>query len=457
MAPGTAGVGLAGYYFREQWLPGARTFWETGQLPGPAPRDLPEVSSAPTGSDHGGHDHAGHSELTSIEISDQARQNIGLTVGKVELRDFTRSIQVPGIVVERPGRSTVQVTAPLTGIVARIYLTEGEAVSPGQKLFDVRLTHEELVQSQADLLRTVEELDVIGREIARIQKLVADNSVPGKTLLDRQYEQQRQQGALRSQRQALLLHGLSESQIDAIVQTRKLLASLSIFAPAATEQTGAASAAPFFQVQTLRVTQGQHVTAGDSLAELVDHSELFIEGNAFERDIAEIGRASAAGKPVAALLETEGQVPRLVPDLRVLYTAARIDPTARTLHFYVTLPNHVEQDSTIDGRRYVAWQFRPGQRTQLRIPVETWEQRVVLPVDAVAQEGIESYVFAANGDHFDRRPVHVEFKDSLWAVIANDGALFPGDAIALSGAKQLQLALKNKSGGPVDPHAGHSH
>jgi len=42
-------------------------------------------------------------------------------------------------------------------------------------------------------------------------------------------------------------------------------------------------------------------------------------------------------------------------------------------------------------------------------------------------------------------------------VIANDGSLFSGDAIALSGAHQMQVALKNKAGGGVDPHAGHNH
>jgi hypothetical protein len=42
-------------------------------------------------------------------------------------------------------------------------------------------------------------------------------------------------------------------------------------------------------------------------------------------------------------------------------------------------------------------------------------------------------------------------------VIESDGTLFPGDVVAVSGAYQMQLALKNKAGGGVDPHAGHNH
>jgi cobalt-zinc-cadmium efflux system membrane fusion protein len=81
----------------------------------------------------------------------------------------------------------------------------------------------------------------------------------------------------------------------------------------------------------------------------------------------------------------------------------------------------------------------------------------VLPVEAVAREGAESFVFQQNGDHFDRVTVHVKYRDQFWAVIENDGSLFPGDVVALRGAHQLQMALKNQAGGGVDPHAGHNH
>ena len=82
---------------------------------------------------------------------------------------------------------------------------------------------------------------------------------------------------------------------------------------------------------------------------------------------------------------------------------------------------------------------------------------VVLPAPAVVQDGAETYVFQRFGDHFDRRAVRVDYRDPLSVVIAQDGALKPGDVVAASGAQQLHLALKNKAGGAVDPHAGHNH
>ena len=204
--------------------------------------------------------------------------------------------------------------------------------------------------------------------------------------------------------------------------------------------------------------RGEAISAGQALGTLVNYSELFIEGMAFEQDIVQLSRASKNGWAVTALIdETDGDVQR-VSGLEIAYLDTEIDPSSRTLKFYVRLPNEVVNENTgPDGTRFVNWKFRPGQRLQVRVPVETWEQQIVLPVDAVSREGAEYFVFQENGDHFDRLPVHVKYRDQFSVVIANDGQLFPGDIVAMRGAHQMQMALKNKAGGGVDPHAGHNH
>ncbi len=89
--------------------------------------------------------------------------------------------------------------------------------------------------------------------------------------------------------------------------------------------------------------------------------------------------------------------------------------------------------------------------------METFENQIGLPVDAVTRDGAEQYVFVEHGQGFERVPVHVLYRDQTSVVIAGDGALHPGDRVALRGAHQMQMALKNKAGGGVDPHAGHNH
>ncbi len=276
---------------------------------------------------------------------------------KVELKPFERTITVPGIVVERPGWSTIEITAPMTGIVTRIYPIQGEAIEPEQSLFEVRLTHEDLLQSQTEFLRTVEELDVIGREVARLEKVSADGVIAGKSLLERKYEQQKQEAALRAQRQALLLHGLSKDQVDNIASTRTLLQSLTIRAPVREE---AAKAHPL-HVQELKVSQGKYVSAGDTLCKLADYGELYIEGQAFEQDIGVINKAASSGCGVSAILGSKSAGGEEVsPGLCILYLDDKVDPESRAFHFYVALPNRILREDKAEGRCFVYWQFRPG-------------------------------------------------------------------------------------------------
>lgn len=422
----------------------------------------PEVSSNDAGDhdDHAGHDHDGRNDVNSIEISRQAQANIGLKLGRVELTTFDRTIAIPGMLRERPGRSVVDVTAPLTGIVTRIYPIEGEAVRPGQKLFDLRLTHEELVQSQGEFLRVAEELDVIEREIKRLEKIGVEGGIAGRQVLERQYEQQNKQAVLRAQRQGLLVHGLSETQVGDILTKRTLLQSLTVTAPdePVLNEENRPSTQINYVIRSLNVDRGQSVNAGDTLAVLCDHAELFIEASAFDKDVTSVNRAVENGWLVQAVLETDDETPQVLSGLKIMYVSGTVDPESRTFHFYARLPNVLLGDQNDDdGHRFINWRFKPGQRVQLSVPVEQWADRIVLPTQAIAQDGIETYVFTPNGDRFDRRAVHVEYRDRFSAVVANDGSLFPGDSVVLIGAQQMHLAIKNRSGGAIDPHAGHSH
>lgn len=440
---------IAAVALQSFWAPQAKR-WLLGGASGDPSREHADEH------DHSGHDHghAGHDESNSIELSEQGRRNIGLQIAKVQLSDFQKSVNIPGIVVEKPGQSVVQATAPLTGIVTRIHVAEGAAVVPGEPLFDIRLTHEELVQSQADVLKTVEELRVLDKEIQRLEAVTADGAVPRKSLLERQYEQQKLEANLKSQRQALRLHGLSDEQVRGIIDEGRLVSEMTVRAP----QLSDGEEKAVYQVNDVLVSQGQNVEAGAPLALLANHAELLVEGNAFESDLPTVAKASRENWPITVRLRVDGENPQLVQNLSVLYIAGKVDPSSRTLHFYVSLPNELLRDvTTSDGRRFVTWRFRPGQRVEIQVPVETWKDRIVLPLAAVAQDGVENYVFIPNGDHFDRRPVHVEYRDTISVVVANDGSIFPGTPIAISGAQQLQMALKNKSGGAIDPHAGHNH
>jgi membrane fusion protein, heavy metal efflux system len=447
--------------------------------------------------------HGGHDEATSLELSTQARRNIGLTDGllqEVRLQTFRRAITVPAMVVERPGRTQIQVATPMTGVITHVHAVTGESVESGSLLFQIRLTHEDLVQVQTDFLKTIGELDVERREVKRLTAATSTGAVAKIKLIERQYEEEKLEALLRAQQEALRLHGLSDRQVQQIVSDRRLLRELQIVVPFPDKHsddelrlTGQAVHRVGFQeaafqstqlpdpdklnavkvpqakeaqqaekaplvLTTLNVHKGQAVSAGETLCVLSDMRQLYIEGQAFEQDMSLLEHAAGKGWPMTAIQPTNGQEPVFIENLQVAYLDNRVSVEDRSLRFYVGLPNSILRTTQAeDGQRFISWKFKPGQRMQLRVPVEEWADRIVLPVDAVAKEGAEFFVFMENGDHFDRRTVHVEYRDQFNVVVANDGSLFEGDVVAFTGAHQMQMALKNKSGGAIDPHAGHTH
>jgi len=408
--------------------------------------------------DHEGHDHGheGHDEANSLELSEVAWKNIGLKTGVAEPQNYVRTVSVPAMVVERPGRSQAEITAPLTGIVTRVYPIEGEAIQPGQPLFDLRLTHEDLVTAQREFLQSAQELDVVKREIARLES-VGEGVIAGRRVLEQKYEKEKIEAALHAQRQGLLLHGLNDEQIDVILSSRRLLPTLTVKAPAFDKDADHHDVEHLYHVQDILVKRGQSVSAGHALAVLADHCLLYVEGHAFEDDAKRLIQAAREGWPINVSTVGDGMSRGETMQLKVFYVDDQVDRDSRALRFYLVLPNELSRDEKTDGHRFVAWELRPGQRMDVSIPIgQAWNDQIVLPPEAVVDEGAEAFVFEQNGDHFDRVPVHIVYRDKDAIVVENDGKL-AGSTLAMSGAYQMHLALKNKAGGGVDPHAGHNH
>lgn len=496
--------------------------WPFAAVPsGAGYADANKLHDEPAKDDHAGHDHAGHSDINSLELSESAKKNLGLTdeyLQPIELRNYQQIITVPAIIVDKPGRTRTAISAAMTGIVTHVHVATGEAVEAGDLILEMRLTHEDLVTAQKDYLQSLGDRDIELKEIARIEGVVNSGAISTKQLLERQYSRDKLESLLRSQRESLRLHGLTEAQITIIDSQRRLLTDIHVYAPThdghsedevrltrqrqpkPNQNSDSNSERPFdgqgkdhpFQVarfqdiggalrpqdgnaasavltpkdsnvkhllvlQDLQVRKGQFVNAGETLCVLGDYDELLVEGQAFETEVTQVATAKLEGRSVSAIVNANGKVER-IENLLLSWINNEIDPATRTLKFYVALKNELIEDKlSPTGQRYISWKYRVGQRMELGIPIAEWTEQIVLPVEAVVRDGIDSFVFHQNGDHFERVPVHEKYRDQTHVVAENDGALFPGDVVALRGAHQMQMALKSKSGGGIDPHAGHNH
>lgn len=530
-----AGIVVGGWITRDTWLPALdRARLSLTSAPATAPSSTKSSvatgSAKSTGKDTGketGHDHdhdsdvdhaepavanaastaagehpagavaataVGHSGAV-IEISQAARETIGLRTAPLALKTYRRSISVPGIVAERPGWTRFRISAPFTGIVTRLHVIAGETLAPGQPLFEIRLMHEDLVQVQVDFLRQMEELDVVEREIARLTPVYEEGALPKKLILDRTYEKQKLEAGIRSVQQAMLLHGLPQDQIDEITKTRKLKSEMTVYAPPFPKLQSATAGHPapdhslaetaattgalanagasaqlststpagtppsgpeFYSTEDVRIEPGRMVNTGETLLTLSDYSRLYIAGQAFEQDANQLHELLNKGWPISADFESQGTNSRTVKNLTLLFVSDAVDPLARTLPFFVELPNQRVRDAIVDGHRFVNWQYKPGQRATLHVPVEEWTNRLVLPVDGVVRDGAETYVFSADGDHFHAHSVRVDYRDNSVVVIAPSNELPLGTEVVISAAQQLYVALRNQSSGGTADH-DHDH
>jgi multidrug efflux pump subunit AcrA (membrane-fusion protein) len=452
------------------------------------------------GDEHAAHeneaDHADH-----VDLSPTARANLGLKTGRVGRSDFVRTLHIPGEVIEAPGFSTADVPARVAGVVSAIHVAPGQAVKPGDRLFELELTGDALAGAQAKLLDDIQQIETLQAEFDRLSPLAANGSVAAKQKLQIEYDLRRVQGQRQSLVQELLIRGLSHAQIDRIITNQELVKTVTIVVPPLPEPesksaanevsstSGGASLDPWeYTVESIEVHPGESVAPEKSLARLARHARLYVRGHAFESDVpivasvgmdehvsVEFGGEAHGGidGPVGSngARHDHGDV---IKGLKVLYLDNHVDPVTQTFAFYVPMENQVLRD-VIDpqGRLFRSWKFKPGQRVHVRLPVETLKDRLVLPSAAVATEGPSSFVFRLSGRHavgkagpdgerqyeeeYRQVPVAVEYRDAESTVLANGSSLKKGDLIAMNRAYQIMLALKNAAEGGGGGHHEHDH
>lgn len=398
-----------------------------------------------------------------LELSPQARQNLKLVSCPAKLSTYWRSIIVPGEITDRPGLSDRGVTSPAVGVVTQIHAFAGDTVRPGDRLFSLRLVSEYIHNTQSELFKVTRDIELETEKRQRLAQ-IGEGVIPQVRVIEVDQQLRRLQAASESYRQDLLTRGLSLDQI-AQVAAGTFVATVDVVAPppialppsVTAVASPAAPTAPdiVYEVQELKVDLGTQVQAGGLLGVLSNHGLLYIAGHAFKREASSLERAAQEHWPIRVEFAEDDAAswPALDQTFEIHHLSNTVDPMSRTFDFFVPLTNQ-SRSYAKDGKTFVVWRFRPGQRVRLHVPVEQLTEVIVLPAAAVVREGPEAYVFRQNGDLFDRRPVRVLLEDRLNVVIANDGSVAPGWYLAQGSAASLNRVLKAQSarGTPLGVH-----
>jgi len=113
-------------------------------------------------------------------------------------------------------------------------------------------------------------------------------------------------------------------------------------------------------------------------------------------------------------------------------------------------------NSPIEKSTSAFWQYLPGDNCILMIPEKSFDSLLVIPREAVIEEGFKRFVFMESGDDFEKVEITTLFMDKHTVVLGSDTSLYEGDRIVTFGAYELNLATKKPEKSAGDGH-GHAH
>ena len=119
-----------------------------------------------------------------VKLSKQAQKNLALVTKPLKATSYWRTIELPGLIEDRPGISDRGVVAPITGIITKIHAYPGSAIPPNEPLFSIRLTSESLHASQLELFKATKEIEIARKQYERLEGVAQSGAVPQSRLIE---------------------------------------------------------------------------------------------------------------------------------------------------------------------------------------------------------------------------------------------------------------------------------
>lgn len=343
-------------------------------------------------------------DVTTVTLSEEKQQAVGLGTMEVESAALGDRLRVPGIVsAPETGRSEVRVRAP--GFVEQVLVRQtGAKVSRGQPL--ALVFSPEIYRAEEEFL-AASRWSAAGSGEGTASGAAADLAA--------------------ASRRALELLGMSSAEIDEVARTQKPIKAIAVRAPAAGFVT------------RFNAILGSRAEPDTVLYEIADLSSVWVIASVHEREVG----ALVVGK-TARFLPSGGHAEAL--EGRIDLIEPLLEESTRTTRVRLVLKN-------TDGH------LRPGQYGDVLFDLPE-QVGLFVPRDAVIRTGEHEYVYVALGkDRFEPRLVktgrvregRVEVLSGLeagWHVVVRGGFMLDSES-------RLQASLAGTSGSARPASAEH--
>jgi cobalt-zinc-cadmium efflux system membrane fusion protein len=210
--------------------------------------------------------------IVAMPVLVEANTNLGLT--PADLERLGVDLQAPQTVTEAevasglamvviPPAQQAVVTSTVSGVLSRVLVAEGDVVTAGQPLAEIRSA--DLLQLQREFIEAAMRLELASAQNERDQGLYADGIIAERRVLESAAAENSATAILEQFRQQLLLAGLNDAELGRLRETRELSPDLTLRAPFAAT------------VVNQHAALGAHIDAMDPVYRIADLSELWLE------------------------------------------------------------------------------------------------------------------------------------------------------------------------------------
>lgn len=348
---------------------------------------------------------------------------IAFATAEAKVRPLTPSATISAKIKAVPGHDA-KLTASTSGrlLLASPLPTLGSAVKKGQVLARIQPTVTaagSLGALQADVAAAQAEFKAADAATARLERLVASDSVPKRRLDEAKASLEVAKAQLQAARTRLAAH-----QASASGSSRATAGAFRITSPISGTLVGQ------------NVTEGETVASGALLFTVIDLERVWVEGRVFEPDVPKFEDAKGAWFAVDGrdtVFQIGGRTGRLVTVGHVL------DPKSRTVPVIYEVHNPEKK-------------IRIGQFAKLSVATGPPQQALAIPEPALIQDGNQTIVFVhSSGEAFERRIVSPGVRSHGFVEVMS--GVEAGERVVTVGAYDVKLAA---SAGGVPAH-GHAH
>jgi cobalt-zinc-cadmium efflux system membrane fusion protein len=311
-----------------------------------------------------------HSDL--ITLSSESIEQIKLKSQTVSLQPFSGFLNIPAEVKTNQDNEA-QIGSLIQGRVHKVFVKVGDYVKAGQLLMTVEGL--EVGEIKAGYLKARANYDNAKANYERQKKLFDEKIGSQKSLLESQAEYEKATAEYRAEDKKIHSVGLNDEDVlnekDGDEHTSGTLPIKSLINGVVVERN---------------VVIGQVVDATTNAFKVINTSNVWIDGQIYEKDLDKITQNSKA-------YFTTGSNKKNRLEGRIIYIGQTVDDNTRTILIRGEFVNQ--------GNR-----LKPQMYGELQIPTGSKASAMLLPEEAIVKEAGRSYLFVQTSDTtFERRDV----------------------------------------------------